>query len=104
MTMNRVFMPVCEFDSCLNMWVLGGLCFNMGRVCTYIDQSLSTAARGSHQCAVPESERKRSLRSPLLSGTQSRAGKHLGAKGEQTNPEEGRGRRGKEERQDEEGN
>lgn len=44
--------------------------------------------------SVPESERKRGLNGSLLSGTWSCAGKHLGAEGEQTKPEEGRGRRG----------
>lgn len=55
---------------------------------------LCIAARGSRQHTLPESERKRSL-SPLLSGTCNRAGKHLGAEGEQTNAEGGRGRRGR---------
>ena len=53
------------------------------------------AGGGGVACNVPESERKRSLTAPLLSGTRGRAGKHLGAEGEQTNPEEGRGRRGR---------
>lgn len=56
---------------------------------------LCIAAGGSHRYTVPESERKRSLSGPLLSGTWSCAGKHLGDQKEQTKHEGGRGRRGR---------
>lgn len=92
-TYYRVCVCVFKFDCCV--FYLGfRFAHSVSHVCV-LTSVLCVAVRGSHRHTVPESERKRSLSGPLLSGTWSCAGKHLGDQKEQTKQEGGRGRRGR---------